>query len=425
MVVCIIILQNCLISDASGQAAKTSNSFGLPVLPGVTGYGLDTKGGQGGKIIVVKNLNPTGEGSLAEALKYDGPRIVVFEVAGYIDLLKKSLKIKNPYITIAGQTAPSPGITLINGGLGIATHDVIIQHIKVRPGEAGGEKKGGWEVDGIGTDGAYNVVIDHCSTSWSTDENLSASGPRFEGGSPDEWRKNTSHKVTISNCIIAQGLSNSTHSKGEHSKGSLIHDNATEILVYGNLYADNVERNPFFKGGVQGAIVNNYIYNPGKAAIHYALVESEWQGHDWITGKMSVEGNFIEYGQNTSDKNSAGKFSGPVEVYWKDNKIIANKPAKELTGSYTLVDTRPVWPNGLKASPASGIKQSVLQNAGAFPWDRDEIDKKIIAGTKDGSGKIIDSESEAGGYPPTKPVYKSFNPDDWDLTTLTRKKGKL
>jgi hypothetical protein len=412
---------NDVSSQSSDQTVKETGLFGIPVLPGVSGFGLDTRGGQGGKIIVVKNLNPNGEGSLAEALAYDGPRIIVFEVAGYIDLNKKSLKIKNPYITIAGQTAPAPGITLIKGGLGIGTHDVIVQHIKVRPGEAGGVKKGGWEVDGIGTDGAYDVIIDHCSTSWSTDENLSASGPRFEGKNQDEWRQNTSHKITISNCIIAQGLSNSTHSKGEHSKGSLIHDNATEILVYGNLYADNVERNPFFKGGVQGSIVNNFIYNPGKAAIHYALVESEWEGHEWITGKMSVEGNYIEYGPNTSEKIAAGKFYGPVEVYWKDNMIVTKNPVKEFSGNPIIVEKRPVWPYGLVPYPASEVKKLVLQTAGAFPWARDEIDKMIIAGARNGNGKIIDCESEAGGYPIVKPAYKKFNPEDWDMVTLTKK----
>ena len=414
-----------LFNDALCQSSKPANKdtshFGIPVLPGVSGFGLDTKGGQGGKIIVVKNLNLNGEGSLTEAINYDGPRIIVFEVAGYIDLNKKSMKIKNPFITIAGQTAPSPGITLVRGCLSIGTHDVIIQHIKVRPGEAGEVKKGGWEVDGIGTIGASNVIIDHCSTSWSTDENLSASGPRFDGKTPDEWRQNTSHKITISNCIIAQGLSNSTHSKGEHSKGSLIHDNATEILVYGNLYADNVERNPFFKGGVQGSVVNNFIYNPGKAAIHYALVESEWVGHEWITGKMSVEGNYIEYGPNTSEKISAGKFNGPVELYWKDNTIVSKKPAKEITGTQTLVSKRPVWPDGLVPFPSVEVKNRVLKNAGAFPWDRDEIDKKIIDGSRDGNGKIVDSEIEAGGYPVIKPSYRSFKPEEWDMITLQRK----
>ena len=414
---------NMAVAQSSKQASKKISPSGMPVLPGVSGFGLDTRGGQGGKIIKVKNLNAKGEGSLEEALKSEGPRIIVFEVAGCIDLDKKSLKIKNPFVTIAGQTAPSPGITLIRGGLFIGTHDVIIQHLKVRPGEVGQAKKSGWEVDGIATgDGVYNVIVDHCSTSWSTDENLSASGPRFNGANPDEWRKNTSHRVTFSNNIIAQGLSNSTHGKGEHSKGSLIHDNATDILIYGNLYADNVERNPFFKGGVMGAVVNNYIFNPGKAAIHYALVESEWTGHEWITGKMSVEGNSIEYGLDTSDKIAGGKFTGPVEVYWKDNQIVSKNPANELSGSQTIVDKRPVWPAGLIPMPASAVREYVLKNAGAFPWDRDEVDKQIIAGVRSGKGRIINSETEAGGYPSPKPVFREFKAEEWDMVTLTRKK---
>jgi hypothetical protein len=153
-------------------------------------------------------------------------------------LERESLNIIEPYVTIAGQTAPSPGIAIIQGGINIATHDVLIQHMKVRPGEAGHEKKSGWEVDGIvTTGGAFNIIVDHCSLTWATDENLSASGPRFEGNSPGEWRKNTSHKILFSHCIIAEGLSNSTH-----SKGSLIHDNATEVLIIGNLFAHNVQR---------------------------------------------------------------------------------------------------------------------------------------------------------------------------------------
>lgn len=260
------------------------------------------------------------------------------------------------------------------------------------------------------------------SSSGYPDENLSASGPRFNGANPEEWRSNTSHKITFSNNIIAQGLSNSTHAKGEHSKGSLIHDNATDILIYGNLYADNVERNPFFKGGVMGAVVNNYIFNPGKAAIHYALVESEWTGHEWITGKMSVEGNSIEYGLDTSDKIAGGKFTGPVEVYWKDNQIVSKNPAKELSGSQTIVDKRPVWPAGLVPMPATAVKEYVLKNAGAFPWDRDAVDQQIIAGVRSGKGRVINSETEAGGYPSPKPVFREFKAEEWDMLTLTRKK---
>ncbi len=412
-------------AQPSEDSKAAAMRYGLPVLPGVSGFGQEAVGGKGGKVMVVNNLNRQGKGSLAEAIAAEGPRIIVFEVGGVIDLEMESLEIKNPFITIAGQTAPSPGITLIKGGLAILKHEVIVQHLKIRPGEAGQAKKSGWNVDGIATgQGASNVIIDHCSATWATDENLSASGPRFEGENPGEWRKNTSHKITISNCLIASGLSNSTHAKGEHSKGTLVHDNATEILIYGNLYANNADRHPLCKGGSQTAIVNNFIYNPGRAVVHYGLVPSQWKGHELITGKMSVEGNYIEYGPNTSDQISAGNFQGgPVEVFWKDNEIISKTPVRPFKGTPTFVVSPPVWPTGLEALPAATVKDRVLKNAGAFPWDRDAIDQQIIDSVKAGTGQIIDSESEVGGYPVIKPVYRKFKAAEWDLNTMTKKKG--
>ena len=414
---------NTTYAQASGDTSEVAMHYGLP---GVSGFGQDAVGGKGGEIIVVNNLNRKGKGSLAEAIAMEGPRIIVFEVAGVIDLDRQSLKIENPFITIAGHMAPSPGITLIKGGLAILTHEVIVQHLKVRPGEAEQAKKSGWEVDGIATaQGAYNVIIDHCSATWATDENLSASGPRFEGETPEEWRENTSHKVTISHCLIASGLSNSTHAKGEHSKGTLVHDNTTEILVYGNLYANNVDRHPLCKGGSQTAIINNYIFNPVRAVVHYGLVAGEWKGHEPILGKMSVAGNYIEYGPNTSDQISAGNFQGgPVEVFWKDNEIISNTLVRPFKGTPTFVLSPPIWPTGLEALPAAEVKDWALKNAGAFPWDRDAIDQQIIDGIKAGNGQIIDSESEAGGYPAVEPVYRKFNAAEWNLDTMTKKKGR-
>ncbi len=410
---------SCLSRPDSPQA---KNDYGLHLLRGVTGFGLDSKGGSGGEIIKVTNLNRDGEGSFAAALEHKGPRIIVFEVAGVINLERKSLRITEPFVTIAGQTAPSPGITLIRGGLSIQAHDVIIQHIKVRPGEAEQEKKSGWEVDGIGcAKGAWNVIIDHCSVTWSTDENISPSGPRFDGAGPEEWRENTSHNIVISNCIIAEGLSNSTHSKGEHSKGTLVHDNASGILITGNLYSCNMQRNPLFKGGAQGVVSNNYIYNPGNAAIHFGLVESEWEGHEWLTGIMVVEGNHIEAGPDTRSNMVAGSFRGPVEVFWSDNMFTPSSDRKEFNGTFTRLESRPFWPDGLRSIQSSEVKKNVLQNAGAFPWDRDYIDKRITEGAADGTGRIINSENEVGGYPAFKPVYRKFNPDDWDIETMTMK----
>lgn len=409
-----------------GRSQGTGDTYQTgPVFPGLYGFGLDTKGGQGGRIIRVTNLNRDGEGSLNSAIRASGPRVVVFEVAGVIDLEGRSLGILNPHITIAGQTAPPPGITLIRGGINIGAHEVIIQHIRVRPGEAGNEKKSGWNVDGISTvGGAYNVIIDHCSISWSTDENLTASGPQFEGEDVNEWRKNTSHNIVFSNCIIAEALSNSTHSIGEHSKGTLVHDNVTGILIYRNLYSSNVERNPLFSGGSQGLVINNYIYNPGYAAIHYILARSDWQGREIIPGKMGIEGNFIEPGPDTRNNISAGSFRGPVEVFWKDNTFIRGPEMRDIYGEFIRLFDRPFWPDGLSVLPSGMVKEHVLANSGAFPWHRDEVDTRIIENIRAGESRIIHSEKDAGGYPAIMPVFRKFNDDEWDLDRMILKSNQ-
>ena len=241
-------------------AAETPLAF-----PGAVGAAATTPGGRGGEILRVTTLAASGPGSFVEAVKKAGPRIIVFEVGGVIDLAESTVRITEPYLTIAGQTAPAPGITFIRGGIDIATHDVVIRHIRVRPGDGGRPKLSGDDYDAISTIGAHDVIVDHCTLTWATDENLSASGPRFTGNTPEEWRKGTSHRITFSNNIIAEGLADSVHIKGEHSKGSLIHDNTSDILIIGNLYAHDRERSPLFKGGARGAIVNNLIYDPGPA----------------------------------------------------------------------------------------------------------------------------------------------------------------
>jgi len=250
----------CLILCFLLLASRAASAAEPIAFPGAVGWAAQTSGGRGGQIIRVTNLDASGPGSLRAALSTSGPRIVVFEVGGVIDLNRETLLLTEPFVTIAGQTAPSPGITIVRGGMDISAHDVVVQHIRIRPGEAGAAKGGDWGEDSISTRSAWNVVIDHCSLTWATDENLSASGPRFTGTTPDEWRQGTSHSITFSHNIIAEGLADSTHPKFEHSKGSLIHDNASEILIYGNLYAHNYERNPQFKGGVYGVVVNNFIF---------------------------------------------------------------------------------------------------------------------------------------------------------------------
>lgn len=270
------------------------------------------------RIIRVTNLDKEGEGSLAWAIRQKGPRIVVFETGGVIDLEGATLKLQEPYLYIAGQTAPAPGITLIKGEVSIQSHDILIRHISVRPGDRGMMKGSGWEADGMSTWKAWNVVVDHCSLTWATDELLSASGPRHEG------RDKTSHDITFSNNIIAECLSNSSHSKGEHSKGTLIHDYCSRIAVVGNLYASNLERNPLLKPNARAYIANNVIYNPKRRAIHASWPEDEYREYpdSLRPAKIAAVGNVLIPGPDTPS--DFWMIFGKIEAYHQDNMITPN-----------------------------------------------------------------------------------------------------
>jgi pectate lyase len=395
------------------------------------GAAATTPGGRGGEIVRVTTLAPNGPGSFLEAVKKAGPRIVVFEVGGIIDLGEFTVKITEPYLTIAGQTAPAPGITLIRGGIDIATHDVVIRHIRVRPGDGGRARLSGNDYDAISTlGGAHDVIVDHCTLTWATDENLSASGPRFTGNTPEEWRNGTSHRITFSNNIIAEGLADSVHVKGEHSKGSLIHDNVTDILIINNLYAHDKERSPLFKGGVHGAIINNLIYDPGQRAIHYNLIAEEWGDHPYQTGEMTVIGNVLRAGQSTILNLALITVggSGDLRLYERDNIAVDRQGGPlPMRGSYTnapiriLKLTPPVIP-GVTPMPAREVQDYVIKNAGARNWERDHEDARVVADTIEGRGFIIDSQSQWGGYPKDAPTHKPFDPGAWNLADMTEKK---
>ncbi|WP_369062288.1 pectate lyase [Caulobacter sp. 73W] len=370
-----------------------------------------TRGGAGGRSIVVTTLAGEGPGSLREAMKAKGPRTITFSVGGVIDLGRKSLNLREPFVTIDGESAPSPGITLIRGDLSIATHDVVVRHIRVRAGRDGAPDKSGYEVDGISLRSARDVIIDHCSVSWATDENLSASGPRFEGGEDvAKWRAGTSHRITFSNNIVSEGLSHASHAKGEHSKGSLIHDNATGILIVGNLYAHNLERNQLFKGGVHAVSVNNLIYDPGTRNMHYALNAPEWEGHAWQVGKLALVGNVTKGGASTRPDLPflIVEGQGDLELYAKDNvshhadgrpmeplRVLPTTPRPKVA----QLAKAPFWPFGLVAMSASKVEAHVLANAGARPADRDAVDLRVVAEVREGTGRVIDDEAQVGGYP--------------------------
>lgn len=386
---------------------------------GLEGWAAKTVGGQGGQIIKVTNLNASGSGSLADALQSLDKRVVVFEVGGIVDLQGGTIRIENPFITVAGQTAPSPGITLINGTIGIGTHDVLLQHLRMRVGAAW--YGAGWEPDGISAISASNVVIDHCSISWAVDENCSASGPRFEGLTPDDWRSNTSNNITMSNNIIAEGLSNATHGKGEHSKGSLIHDNTSNIAVLKNLYISNMERSPLIKGGAQVVVANNYIHNPGTMCIRYALNSNEWEGHSPQIGRLSIVGNVLQYGPSTASIPLLRATGGVCKIYLKDN-VAKDQNGLDVTqyigDASNIVKAPPIWNDNLELYSTDEVQDYIVVHAGATPWDRDETDTRLINEMLSGGGKIIDYETEVGGYPTATPTARSFDSDDWNMNFM-------
>lgn len=391
-------------------------------------FSASIHGGRGGKLLRVTTLAADGPGSLRAAIQTRGARIVVFDVGGIIDLRRQSIQITEPLLTIAGQTAPTPGITLIRGGIGISTHQVIVQHLRVRPGEAGMSKRSGWEVDAISTSaGAHDVLIDHCSLTWATDENASSSGPRFEGTRLADWRSHTSHRVRFSNNLIAEGLAHSTHAKGEHSKGALVHDNARDIHFVGNLFAHNEERNPMFKGGASGAVINNLIYNPGGKAVHYNLIAWEWEGHEFVSGDLIVAGNVLRAGPSTPYPLALFALGGAGDLDYVDSDNIAMDrigAALPQRGRYTSAEAkiRSREPadalSGFAPMPASKVQEWVLRHAGARPWERDAIDQRIIAETIEARGRIISSEQEVGGYPDYAATTRAFDAAQWDLDTM-------
>jgi hypothetical protein len=393
-----------------------------------------TTGGQGGKVIRVTTLAADGPGSLKAALEAPGPRIVVFEVGGVIDLGGQSVKLREGRITIAGQTAPDPGITLVKGELEVFARDVVIQHLSIRPGAYGRGKRSGNDHDGLSTGaGAARVIVDHCSFSWATDENLSVGGPRFNGATPDAWRENTSHAITYSHNLIYEGLGEAVHVKGEHSKGTLIHDNANRILLLGNVYASNRERNALFKGGAWGAMVNNLIYNPGGKAVHYNLIAHEWGGQPHQVGKVTLVGNVYRAGPGTAERLPLFTLGGvgDVQLFEQDNLAVdRHGQPLPITGRYTtsaeIVPVRDAYlPAGLSWLPPRQLEKLLPLYVGARPWARDPLDFKQLSDIAEDRGQLIDDETQnnADGLPRRKATQRAFVEADWNLADMAPKAG--
>lgn len=365
----------------------------LPVFPGAAGFGTRSPAGRGGKIVRVTSLHDHGAGSLRAALAETTPRTVVFEIGGTITL-NSDLNVTSPFITIAGQTAPPPGITLKGAGLSIRTHDVLVQHLRVRVGDlAGGPPHEARDAINIIGPKAWNVVIDHVSTSWAIDENMST------------WFE--VHDVTISNSIISEGLHHSRHNKGPHSKGLLIGDRARNITVFRNLFAKNADRNPLIKGGSTVAIVNNLMYDSGdKKFIDMA--------DDYASGPSFVAaiGNVMIRGKDTPAGAAAVRVHKSVkagtQIFLADNDYKGQLLTYGTTFNPHTSHPIPYLTAMTPIIPSRQVEALVLSQAGARPGERDAVDMRIIEEVSSRTGRIIDSQQDVGGWPGALPTFRKF-----------------
>jgi len=385
----------------------------LPAFPGAEGFGSDTAGGRGGRVIEVTNLNESGAGSLRAALEASGPRIVVFRTGGTITLTS-NLKISNPYITVAGQTAPGDGIQIRGAAITVITHDVVIRGLRIRTGDGPGpspDNRDAMQVEAQNGE-VYNVVIDHCSFSWGIDENVAF------------YYKDT-HDVTLSNSIISEALYNSLHSKGPHGMGftSGQADGSTygpkNIAIIGNLFVSNDQRNP--RLSLSSAFVaNNVVYNRGLKDVDIGSgVEAQ---HVTVVGNLFLKGNSYK-GNNKSIfiRNDAPAGS---RIFANDNDCSSYNSGvcyEYHTSFNPITDSPPVWPLGYVAKPSSAILDSVLTNAGARPFNPGPVDTRIINNVRNGTGNIIDSQSQVGGWPTLRPgsaaqdTDRDGMPDNWEV----------
>jgi hypothetical protein len=398
-------VRRCLLAAAAvaaGVAPLATNA--VPVIPGASSYGVNTPAGRGGVVHRVTNLNASGSGSLRACVDATGPRVCVFEVSGTIRL-PDDLTVRNPKITIAGQTAPSPGIMLRGAGLWVKTSDVLVQHIHVRPGDDPvGEppiNRDGLKISG---DSAIaNIVIDHCSFSWSIDEVASA------------WQN--WNNVSLTNNIFAEPLHDSLHPEGAHGYGVLIGPVAGNITMAGNLLTGTQSRNPL-TNATRAVIVNNVVYNWSNMGI-------EIQSQKGAVTNNTVVGNVFVRGPEYKQRSPIlirGDWTKPPagsKVFVADNDAVdaTSDPwaiVDSVFGTLNMTSykaTAPtVWPSGFTTRPTKDgvVLNHVLKFAGARPADRDPVDTRIVKQVRDRTGTFINCvapngtarcSKNAGGYP--------------------------
>lgn len=372
--------------------------------PTAEGFGKYTSGGRGGRVITVTNLHDSGEGSLRNAIEQTGARIVVFAVDGTIELQSK-LIITNDSITIAGQTAPGDGICLRNYPFYIKADNVIVRYIRARMGD-----QCKMEDDAMGAMNVKNLIIDHCSVSWSVDEALSVY---------------KSENITVQWCMITHSLSKSVHSKGAHGFGGIW--GGQKATFHHNLLAHHSSRNPRFASDGNSPVDfrNNVVYNWG-----YKAAYGGGRG-----GKINFVSNYYKPGPATSDDKRAW-FLDPAEdgtgSYYLANNIMYGSDIVTADNWLGVGAQRRV--HAMEPFEVEDIKEDMpltaylkVLNIAGCSLHRDNYDAQVIEDVKSGTANqgnngIINSQDEVGGWPVLESgVYPKDTdgdgmPDDWELS---------
>ncbi|MCF8503291.1 MAG: pectate lyase [Caulobacter sp.] len=382
--------------------------------PGAEGFGRFAAGGRGGAVLRVTTLADSGPGSLRAAVEVGGPRTVIFDVGGTI-VLESPLKVGQAKITLAGQTAPGDGITLRGQPLIIAADDVVVRYLRIRLGDETRVQD-----DALSITRGRRIIIDHVSTSWSVDETLSA-GSRY---SPPE---DGIYDLTVQWSLIAESLNGSVHLKGEHGYGSLIRGGyGARFSWHHNLWADHQARMPrpgnYTSAAVdpQGPLFefrNNVFYNWGGGRAGYNADTDSQAGYDFIA-------NWYQPGPDSEGALAFCEQNPLARAWFAGNAMNGSVP----TDPWSLVGCRPgagyrspapLADSGIATDTAARAYERVLATSGASRV-RDAVDLRIIAGVRDRTGRLINSQADVGGWPVLKsgPAWIDTDgdgmPDSWE-----------
>ena len=404
-----------------------------PAFPGAEGFGRYVTGGRGGKVYHVTNLNDAGEGSLRWALDQNGAKTIVFDVSGTIHL-KSTLSISKGNVTIAGQTAPGDGICVADYPVQIKTNNVIVRYMRFRLGSKNVKVNGadGW--DGFGGFDQSDIIVDHCSVSWSIDECLSIYG-----------NKNT----TVQWCLVAQSLQDAGHSKGSHGYGgnwggsgasfhhNLMAHHESRVPRLGPRYTTQLDErmdmrnNVFYNycgNGCYGGeamnvnIVNNY-YKPGPGTAQIGTTKQERiaglgiRTESYITsypdyaptlhvwGKYFVEGNVNpKYNAVTNDNWQYGIYN---QINASNNDGLYNEEVKD-----SIRLSQPIDFVVTTTHSAEQAYEKVLAYAGAS-LHRDTFDDLMVTDTREGLATYTGAGNHKGIIDSQEDNRPADAGDDW------------